>query len=144
MSVKIEHRIGVAAPAERIWAVLSDLPAWRDWNPVHPEVNGRLAIGATLEVVEQLPDAPPRRLAMTVEDWVPNGQILWRGSRGPLARSIRYLEIETLSDTGCIFANGELYEGVLGTLAAKRRRRALKRAFAAMGEALKARVEASS
>ena len=141
MSVKIEHRVGVAAPADRIWDLLSDLPGWRDWNPVHPEVNGRLAIGATLDVVEQLEGRSPRRLVMTVEDWVPNAQILWKGRRGPLARSIRFIEIEQLSETGCIFANGELYEGVVGDLIAKRNRRLLKRAFAAMGEAVKARVE---
>jgi len=144
MSYKIEHRVGIAAPADRIWAFVADLEGWREWNPVHPEINGRLAIGATLDLVEQLEGEAPRRLVMTIEDWVPNTQILWKGPRGPLARSLRFIEIEALSDTGCIFANGEVYDGVLGELAAKRRRRALHKAFRAMGEAVKARVEGPS
>ena len=29
--VRVEHRIGVAAPAEAIWQVIADLPRWSTW-----------------------------------------------------------------------------------------------------------------
>ena len=46
-----------------------------------------------------------------------------------------------LTSLGCIFANGELFEGVLGERYAKRHVRELKAQFTAVGEALKAKVE---
>jgi hypothetical protein len=36
MRVKIEHRIGVQAPAEAIWAVIAEIERWGDWNPLYP------------------------------------------------------------------------------------------------------------
>ena len=61
---------------------------------------------------------------------------------GGLVKTTRYLEIEQLTESGCIFTNGELFDGYLGPSIAKRMRPALRSGFAAMGEALKARVEA--
>ncbi len=143
MSVKIENRIGIAAPADRVWDVLTDFPRWRDWNAVNPEINGKLGMGATLDVVEQLPGREARRLAATVTDWEPLNQILWRVARGPMARSLRFLEIEALTDTACIFANGEVWEGPLGPLMVRGERGIRQRAYRDLGEALKRRVEAA-
>jgi hypothetical protein len=58
-------------------------------------------------------------------------------------KTIRYLEIEILSETGCIFSNGEIFEGMLGPTVAKRYRRQLRAAMASMGEALQLRAEAA-
>ncbi len=141
MAFRIEHRIGVQAPAEVVWEVLFDLPSWGAWNPTHPEVRGKIALEAKLEVTEALPGRPPTRLNAVVQDWEPNNQILWRVARGPLASSVRYLEIEALSATGCIFANGELFSGALCEVQAKQRRRPTFQGFKALGEALKDRAE---
>ena len=85
----------------------------------------------------------PQVITPTVVDWVPNEQIHWRLKMlGGLVRSTRYLEIEALGETGSIFSNGELFEGALGPTVAKRLRPAIRAGFAAMGEAVKARVEA--
>ena len=40
MKVTIEHRIGIQAPPEAIWAVVSDIARWRDWNPLYPRADG--------------------------------------------------------------------------------------------------------
>ena len=48
--------------------------------------------------------------------------------------------IEKLSEAGCIFANGELFDGPLGPTVARRMRREIREGFAAMGEAVKERV----
>ena len=31
---KIEHRIGIQAPADVIWEILADIPGWEAWNPL--------------------------------------------------------------------------------------------------------------
>ena len=141
MAFRIEHRIGVAASAEVIWEIISDLEKWPSWNPIYPQAQGRLAIGETLKLTEALPGRPPRAIAPVVVDWEPQAQILWRHDAGFQSRSVRYLEIESLSETGCIFANGAFFHGMLGEQAAKNARRSIHAGFEALGEAVKTLAE---
>jgi hypothetical protein len=144
MRVKIEHRLGIPAPAEAIWAAIADIAAWPAWNPLYTKVEGTLRIGAPLVLEVALPSQRPRTIRATVSDWVPNEQILWKVSlAGGLVKTIRYIEIEQLAETGCIFSNGEMFEGLLGPTLARRMRPAIRAGFAAMGEAVKARTLAA-
>jgi hypothetical protein len=143
MRFKIEHRLGLPVPPEAIWAVIADIEGWGAWNPLYTRAEGQLRIGAQLSLDLALPGHKVRAIRPVVVDWVPNEQILWRLSLfGGLVKSIRYLEIEKLSETGCIFANGELFDGPLGPFVAQRMQRDIRAGFAAMGEAVKARAMA--
>ena len=144
MKFKIEHRLGLQAPPDAIWAVISDINGWGEWNPLYTRAEGELRIGAQLDLDLALPGQKVRAIRPTIVDWVPNEQILWRLSMmGGLVKTLRYIEIEKLSETGCIFANGELFEGPLGPTVARRMRREIRAGFAAMGEAVKNRVMAT-
>ena len=143
MSFRIEHRMGVSAPAPVAWEVLADLSRWGEWNPLYPKVEGELRIGERLVLTERLggQDQPPA--AVTVVDWVPNEQILWRSTAlAGFVKRLRFLELEALSESGCIFSNGELWQGRYAGFAGRDKRRAYYEAFAALGEALKDRAEA--
>lgn len=145
MRFQIEHRIGVQAPASQVWRHLADLPAWSEWNPIYPEISGRLQIGAPLTLREAAPGGGHEALTVTVVDWVPDSQIVWTGkAAGGLVRRTRYLEIQTLTETGSVFSNGELYEGFAARFIPRPLRRERRAQFARMGEALKARVEADA
>ena len=140
---KIEHRIGVQAPARVIWEVLADLDAWSEWNPLYTQAVGRIAIGDTLVLTLNLPDESPETIRPVITDWTPASLLHWKLSlAGGLVRSVRYLEIDELAEANCIFANGEIMGGLLGRYVAKRMGRKMYRGFAAMGEALKVRAEA--
>jgi hypothetical protein len=143
MAFKIENRIGVQRPVEQVWAAIYDLEAWKDWNPMYPRAEGKLLISAPLTLTEKVGEQTETYQAV-VGDWVPNAQLIWvRKTHGGLVRHVRYLELEKLTEEGCIFANGELVDGLgADLLVSKSRRAALRRAFAAMGEAVKARTEA--
>lgn len=142
--LKLEHRIGVNAPAEVIWESIYDLASWPDWNPIYPKVEGQIRIGATLTLTQALPGDRQRTIRPVVLDWVPNDQLHLRDRRfGGLVRSIRYIEIEKLGEENCIFSNGELFNGLMVSLVAGGPARMLRRGFAQMGEALKARAEAA-
>jgi hypothetical protein len=144
MRLKIEHRLGIPAPAEAIWAVIADIAGWPAWNPLYTRTEGVLRIGAPLVLDVALPGQKVRTIRPTVSDWVPNEQILWKLSMaGGLIKSTRYLEIEQLAQTGCIFSNGEMFDGPLGPAVARRMRGAIRAGFAAMGEAVKARTLAT-
>jgi hypothetical protein len=142
MRLKLEHRIGVRASASEIWRVLADLETWSAWNPMYPQASGTLRIGAKLKLTEAVPGQPQDQISPEVVDWVPDSQILWRDKTlGGLVRRLRYLEIEKLTDDGCIFSNGEVYEGFGVRFMSKDLRNAIRRGFTGFGEALKATVE---
>lgn len=141
---KIEHRIGVKASADVIWEIISDLESWAEWNPLYPKASGVLRIGAPLELILALPGKPSRPIRPTVLDWVPREQIHWKDSvMGGIVNTVRYIEIEALSETGCVFSNGEIYVGMLAPQVVASRKRILRQGFAAMGEALRERAEAA-
>lgn len=144
MGVKIEHRIGVQAPAEAIWAVIADIPGWAVWNPLYPQASGQVRIGETLTLTLALPGQETRTIQPRIVDWTPNELLHWRlSAMGGFVRSIRYIEIETLGPTSCILSNGEIFSGLLAPMAMRQLGRSIRQGFNAMGEALAARAEAA-
>jgi hypothetical protein len=141
--LRIEHRIGIQAPAEVIWEAVSDLAAWAEWNPLYPRAAGEIRIGSTLSMTLAVPGQKPQEIAPTVLEWVPNEQLHWRLTMmGGLVKTIRFIEIEKLAEESCIVSNGEIFGGLVGPRAAKRMGNAIYRGFREMNEALKGRAEA--
>lgn len=141
--LRIEHRIGVQAPAEVIWDILYDLPGWSEWNPTYPAAEGTIRIGETLTVTLALPGQGQQVIKPRVLEWVPHEQLHWRLSLlGGMIRTTRYIEITQLAEASCIVDNGELFGGLMGASLGKRMGRSVRRGFEAMNEALKARAEA--
>lgn len=143
MAYRIQSRVGVQAPASAVWAVLSEIEQWGAWNPLFTEVEGRLSIGALMQMRRAKGNGRAEREEVRVVDWVPNAQIVWLRTIAPFARALAYLEIEALTERGCILAGGEIYQGIIGEMIAKRDRRALNAGFQALCEAAKARAEAT-
>jgi hypothetical protein len=136
MSIRIEHRLGIPAPASAIWEVLADLPGWTHWNPVYPRAEGSLRIGGRLSVTERA-GGQENVLQPAIIDWVPEEQILWRvASHGGLARRLRFIEIEKVGEENSIFSNGEIWDGLFVPYVAGAHRRALRTAYTEMSEAL--------
>ncbi|MGH6992230.1 MAG: SRPBCC family protein [Caulobacteraceae bacterium] len=144
MYVKVEHRLGIQAPADTIWAEVSDIASWGGWNPLYPRAEGQVRMGERLTLEVAVPGRKRRLIRPTVVDWVPREQIHWElSAAGGLLKSTRYIEIEQLIETGCIFANGEIFTGPLTRFLGKRQRDELKAGYKAMGEAVKIRAEAA-
>jgi hypothetical protein len=141
--LRIEHRVGIQAPAEVVWEAISDLKSWSAWNPLYPQASGDIHIGQTLDLTLALPGQAPQQIRPTVLEWVPNEQLHWRlVMLGGLVKTIRYFEIEALAETSCIVSNGEILGGLMGPRVGKRMGRTIYRAFVENNEALKARAEA--
>jgi hypothetical protein len=141
MAFRVQHRVGVAAPASAVWAAISELADWSEWNPLYPKAEGRLAIGSLVELTRDL-DGKTERQEVRIVDWVPNAQIVWQRSITLFASSMGYLEIEALSERGCILAAGEIYEGRVGDFIGRKLRRPLREGLVALCEAAKVRAEA--
>ncbi len=124
--------------------MISDLDRWGEWNPIYPKASGRIAIGAPIDVRFEAPGQKPMEYRGVVGDWVPGEQLIWTAKlAGGLVRATRYIEIEALTETGCILANGELYEGVGAALMPAKLKSSVRQAFQIMNEKAKARIERS-
>jgi hypothetical protein len=142
MLYRIQHRIGVAAPASAVWRVLSDLENWPDWNPLYTEAEGRMSIGSLL-TFRRAVKGQTRLEQVRIVDWVPNEQLVWSRSIGLFADALGYVEIEALTEQGCIVACGEIYRGLVGKQVGRFSRKTLRPGYVALCEALKTRAEAT-
>ena len=138
--VQIEHRVGIQASADRIWELVAELDKWEHWNPVHPGATGQIGFGRTLDIVEAFPGEEKRTVSVKVVEWEPRSQLVWRTSSF-MSVWLRFLEIDELGPTNCVFSNGVVVDGFLGKREAKKRRQALKLAFGILGEAIKEKAE---
>jgi hypothetical protein len=141
-TVRIEHRLGIAAPDHVIWEAIADLSQWASWNPTYPRAEGRLTIGGPISLDERLPGSKHiRRIDATIVDWVPDAQLVWKLKPAGGVRALRFLEIEKLSDVGAIFANGAILDGWRAGFVSRHDRFALRDGLEAMNEAVKRRAE---
>ena len=142
MTVKIEHRIGIPVPPAILWEIISDVARWPEWTQIYPKAAGKIGFKEPLQLTLALPGQAPREITPKVFDWAPDEAIHWRTPVfGGLGWAVRYLEIEAMSESGCIFSNGEIFGGFFGARRAAWLRKPLKAGYAALGEALKVRAE---
>jgi hypothetical protein len=76
---QIETRIDIAAPAGAVWQVLTDFPAYPDWNPFIRRLEGEVRIGARLRVTMQPPGRRPMTFRPTVRVAKPERELRWLG-----------------------------------------------------------------
>jgi hypothetical protein len=141
MTFKIEKRVGVRAPSDRIWEVIADLPGWDSWNPVETGVSGTIAFGGQINLTETIDGLPGRQVVSRVADWQPNAQLVWTEKRGWLFNVVRYYEIEELEPGSCIIANGFIFSGFRGEGFHDKHRKTIRAACEAIGEALRLKVD---
>ena len=140
-TTRIEKRIGVHAPSDRIWEILSDLENWHSWNPYETGVAGALAFGAGISLTEALPGMAERQVQARLGDWQPYAQLVWAEKRGFLFNAIRYYEIEELERGNCIVANGVIFSGLRGELFHDKHRKTIRSAYDDISEALRRAAE---
>lgn len=140
---RIEHRLGVAAPAPVVWSIIADVERWGEWTGCYQSARGKVSIGQPLDLVLTLPGQKPMNLPGRVLDWVPNEQLHWRIKVfGGLINVVRYIELEALNEAGCILSNGEVQSGAGAAFVPAKLQRAIRQGLQSMNEALKARAEA--
>ncbi len=141
MNFKVEKRVGVRAPSDRIWEVIADLPGWDQWNPIETGVSGTIAFGGVINLTERIEGQPERKVTGRVADWQPNAQLVWTEKRGWLFNVVRYYEIEELEPGSCIIANGFIFSGFRGEGFHDKHKKTIRTACEAIGEALKLKVD---
>ncbi len=141
---EIEATIEIDAPPAAVWSVLTDFPAYGDWNPFIRSIAGTAQEGERLTVRLEPPGGKGMTITPTVLAVEPDRELRWNGRL--LVPGIfdgeHTFRIEALDGERSRFVHRERFTGILvglvkGILAKT------EAGFEQMNAALKQRVEAS-
>jgi len=143
MRHNIHSTIEIDAPPAAVWAVLTDLDRYTEWNPFVVSSQGTVAVGEHLTNRMQQGGGKGITLRPKVTAVEENRVFEWLGRLGfPGVFDARHrFEIEPTS-TGSQFTQSEAFNGVLVRFMRKSLDTKTLEAFDAMNLALKARAEA--
>ena len=101
----------IAAPPERVWEILTDAPAYSEWESGVQRVEGRIAPGEKIKVVSEA--NPGRAFPVKVTGFEPGRSMVWSGGM-PLGlfKGVRTFTL-TPEDGGTRFTMREEYTGPL-------------------------------
>ncbi|WP_031571153.1 SRPBCC domain-containing protein [Acidithiobacillus thiooxidans] len=142
---QIVTQIDIAASPERVWSILTDFPAYPQWNPFIHVISGAAKPGEKLRVTIQ----PEGRRAMTFRPKVLKAanqqELRWLGHLGipGLFDGEHYFQLTTISNGHTRFTQGEQFSGILVGVFLSSMEAATTGGFQAMNQALKNRAEAN-
>lgn len=139
----LETQIEIAAPVERVWALLTDFPSYSRWNPFVRSIEGTLEVDQSLKVLIQPPGASGMQFRPTVLAVEPNRELRWKGRLflPGLFDGEHYFQLESKPGGGLTFRQGETFSGILVPLFKRSLDDATRQGFVAMNEALKREAE---
>ncbi len=132
--------IHIAAPPARVWAVLTDLGSYHDWNPLFREASGQVAVGQRIRLRSVHP-ANGRLMTVkpTITAAAPERELAWV-SRLPGLISGEHRFTITEADGGSTLVQSESFGGLLARTAGRTLAKA-ELSFLSLNEAIKERAE---
>lgn len=100
----------IAAPADIIWAKLTDAPGFAKWNSTVQSIEGNIAIGQKLTI--RVPIAPGRTFTPKVVEFIPNERMVWQDGFYPMFQGTRTFMLSR-SGTGTEFRMVEVFRGLM-------------------------------
>ena len=140
---EISTTIEIDAPAERVWEIITDFPAYPEWNPFVRSLEGELRLGGQLEASIQPPGKKPMRFRLRVVTLEPNRELRWEGHLlfPGLFDGEHTLVIERRGDDRVRLLHYELFRGLLVAPLLRLIGANTRRGFEEMNRALKERAE---
>lgn len=144
MAHELRTEIEIDAPPATVWAILSDLSAYPDWNPFITSSDGTLAVGEQLVNRLEPPGGRPLTFKPTVTAFTPGRSLEWLGRLvlPGLFDGRHRLEVVPHGDRTRLL-HTERFTGALVPLMRRSLDTRTLAGFEAMNTALKARAEAS-
>ncbi|GHF42154.1 hypothetical protein GCM10010218_24100 [Streptomyces mashuensis] len=138
----VRTHIDIAAPAARVWQVLTDFDAYPQWNPFLVSAEGKAEEGAALKMT-LVNNGSTMRFRPTVRAAVPGRELRWLGRLGVpgLLDGEHSFLIEETGPGNVRLTHAETFTGALVAVPFVRRKLDVHDAFAAMNTALKERAE---
>jgi len=102
--------VNVQAPAERLWALLTDAKGFPRWNSTVARIDGDIREGVTLRIYAPGTD---RTFAPRVSGVVPNERMTWTGGFSPVFKGVRTFELRPHGDGSTEFIMSERFSGLM-------------------------------
>ena len=107
----------IAAPADRLWALLTSAPAYTDWNPTIVSLDGAIEEGNTIALVSTL--NPSRTFKLRVSHVNAPRSMVWSdGMPLGLFKGVRTFTLDE-ADGVTTFGMEEVHSGLLEPLISK-------------------------
>ncbi len=136
-----ESNITIHAAPETIWTILTDAPAYPQWNPTVDKVEGTIEHGQKIKVFAKI--SPGRAFPVKVSEFRPREKMVWSsGMPLGLFKGERTFTLTPGADGSVEFAMREVFSGLLSPLI-ERSIPDLKPEFDRFADALKRKAEAS-
>lgn len=110
---RLEYAIGVDidAPAERIWALITDAEALVRWNSTINALDGRITDGERIALRSTM--APERTFGLKVTVVEPGREMVWADGFFPMFRGARTYRLTELGDGRTRFDMREVLSGLM-------------------------------
>jgi len=140
--IEVNAATEIDAPAETVWAVLTELDQFAAWNPFIRDAHGTTSVGGKVRVRVRPSLGVPLTFRATVLGCETNRELHWLGHVvAPwLASGEHWFTIEPIGEGRVRFAQRERFSGLLPWLGRRLLAREAKRGFDAMNDALEARA----
>jgi hypothetical protein len=133
--------IDVGVPPAQVWAILTDLGSYHEWNPLFVEASGNVAVGQRIRLRSK---HPANGRLMTVKPKIiavqPGTELRWASSLPGLISGEHSFTL-TATGHGTRLVQSESFKGLLTRFSGKTFTRA-EASFQALNEALRQRAEA--
>jgi len=140
----LSTEIEIAASPQTVWAILTDLSQYEEWNPHIPEAEGEVSEGSTLTIRIENSDGSSVTFRPTVTRVVVDSELRWLG-RLFLPRLFdgeHIFEISALGSDKVRFVQRENFRGLLVLPLWKKLNTETRHGFETMNAAIKERAEA--
>jgi hypothetical protein len=140
----IHTEIEIAAPASRVWALLSDFAGYPKWNPSIARLEGRAEPGARLRLGARLAGVitvPLRPVLLTFD---PDRELAWSGGMTLLMAGAHRFAIQQVTADRVLLIHDENFTGWLAPIFALLFARGLRFAYQQANCNLKALAEQRS
>jgi hypothetical protein len=143
MSKQLVSSIDIEAPAERVWEMLIDFPAFPSWNPFIVQAEGQAEVGSRLTLRMQPAVGAAITLRPTVVEVVEGRRLRWLGRMGipGLFDADHLFVVEPRGASAARLVQQEQFTGLLVPFFRRSLDRGTLPAFQAMNVALKGRAE---
>lgn len=110
---RLEYSVttNVAAPPERIWALLTNASDFPRWNSTVSSIEGNIALGEKIKL--RAPTAPGRVFDLTVKEFVPETKMVWTSGTGPIFGGVRTFTLAPKADGSTDFTMVEVFSGLM-------------------------------
>jgi hypothetical protein len=143
MMKELRSEIEIAAPAGRVWQVLTDFAAFPQWNPFIRKARGALREGERIEIMMQPSGAGGMTFHPTVLTVEAERELRWIGHLfvPGLFDGEHIFSIEPRGTGRVLFIQREIFTGLLVPLLARMLDTSTRHGFDEMNKALKVRAE---